>query len=109
MSARQTAARAMKRQPKKPRKIRRQIFVFTSEEKKIVACVVAALALGVATKYYRDRHPQPPAPLTARQQFEIKRTAKANSARARSARGQRAAKQISSPTPGPTLEDEEEN
>lgn len=37
----------------------RQIFIFTSGEKKAVSFVVAALVLGLVTKHYRDGHPQP--------------------------------------------------
>ena len=45
---------------------RREIFVFTLEEKKTVCFVLIVFVLGLATKYYRDRHPAPlPKPATA--------------------------------------------
>ena len=73
---------------KKPEKVRRQIFVLTPDEKKAVACVLAALLLGLGTKHYRSTHPRPaPAP-TAREQHAAQKSAKAAAARARSARGQ---------------------
>lgn len=37
----------------------RQRFVLTREEKRVIAFVIGALALGAATKHYRDTHPQP--------------------------------------------------
>jgi hypothetical protein len=41
-----------------PRPARREIFVLTLEEKKTICFVLIAFALGLATKHYRDRHPQ---------------------------------------------------
>jgi len=38
----------------------RHRFVLTSEEKKVIAFVLAAFVLGLGVKYYRERHPQPP-------------------------------------------------
>jgi hypothetical protein len=85
-------------------KVRRQIFVLTPEEKKAIACVVAAFVLGIGTKHYRATHPRPaPAP-TVREQYLAKRTAKAEAARARSARGQAGAVSPT-PTSGETDED----
>jgi len=37
----------------------RHRFVLTSEEKRVIAFIIVALLLGVATKCYRDTHPQP--------------------------------------------------
>jgi hypothetical protein len=39
----------------------RHRFVLTPEEKRVVSFVIAAFLLGVATKHYRDSHPQKPA------------------------------------------------
>jgi hypothetical protein len=39
----------------------RQRLVFTPEEKRVIVFVLIALILGLATKHYRDNHPQPPA------------------------------------------------
>ena len=50
---------------KEPKKIRRQAFVLTSEEKKAIACVLGALLLGLATMHYRAHHPRPAPPPTA--------------------------------------------
>jgi hypothetical protein len=49
-----------------PKPTRRDIFILTLEEKKTVCFVLIACVLGLATKYYRDRHPVPlPKPTTA--------------------------------------------
>lgn len=55
---------------------RRQIFVLTPEEKKTIAFVLCALVLGIATKHYRDKHPQPPRTLTPKEQRAAKKTAR---------------------------------
>ena len=73
---------------KKGKRVRRQIFVFTPEEKKAAACVLAAFVLGLATKHYRETHPRQPPPPTAREQHQAQRAAKSAKARARSGRGQ---------------------
>src|SRR5207302_11480781 len=39
----------------------RQRLVFTPEEKRVIAFVIAALLLGLGTKCYRDKHPHPTA------------------------------------------------
>ena len=66
-----------------PRKaVRRQIFVFTPDEKRAAACVVGAFLLGLGTMYYRARHPRPAPPPTPAEQRESKQAA----TRARSAR-----------------------
>ncbi len=49
-----------------PKPPRRQIFILTLEEKKTVCFVIIAFGLGLATMYYRDRHPAPsPKPVTS--------------------------------------------
>jgi hypothetical protein len=88
---------------------RRQILVLTPEEKKAVACIVAAFILGLATMHYRATHPRTP-PQTAREQYAAQRTAKAAAARARSARGRApasGAKVVSRVTPAPSPAQEE--
>jgi len=45
--------------PKTPKKIRREIFVLTPEEKRIVCFVLIAFVLGLATKQYRTTNPPP--------------------------------------------------
>jgi hypothetical protein len=56
----------MKASRDNPSAPRREIFILTSEEKKTVAFVLIVFVLGLATKYYRDRHPAPlPKPATA--------------------------------------------
>jgi hypothetical protein len=37
----------------------RQKLVLTPEEKRVIVFVIAALVLGLGTKCYRDKHPQP--------------------------------------------------
>ena len=39
-----------------PKKVRRQIFVLTPEEKRTVCFVLIAFLLGIATKHYRADH-----------------------------------------------------
>jgi hypothetical protein len=39
---------------------RRQIFVLTPEEKRVLAFVLVAFVLGLGAKHYRDTHPQAP-------------------------------------------------
>ncbi|MDQ3118114.1 MAG: hypothetical protein M3Q89_00865 [Verrucomicrobiota bacterium] len=72
---------------KQAKQARRQIFVLTPEEKKAVACVLAAFVLGLGTKHYRSTHPRPPPPPTAREERVAKIAARSAAARARSARG----------------------
>lgn len=85
-------------------KVRRQVFVLTPEEKKAVACIVAAFLLGLGTMHYRATHARPPPTPTAREQYLAKRTARETAARARSARGQ-AEVARATPTPDQTEED----
>jgi len=57
----------------KPRKKeRRQIFVFTAEEKRALSFVLIAFVLGVVTKHYRAKHSTPPAQLAIQ---EVAKTA----------------------------------
>ena len=79
------------------KRARREIFVFTPEEKKAAACVLGALILGLATKHYREANPRKP-PLSEREHYQQKKAAKAAAAYARSARGQRDA--AAAPTKG---------
>jgi hypothetical protein len=61
----------------KPRKSpRRQIFVLTPEEKRVVAVVVGAFLLGLGTMHYRAKHPRTPAPTAVKEAGEKKTGAK---------------------------------
>jgi len=51
----------MKRSTQK--KIRREIFVLTPEEKRTVCFVLIAFVLGLATKHYRETHFRSPSPV----------------------------------------------
>lgn len=86
----------------KNRPPRRQIFVLTSEEKRIVACVLGALVVGLSIQHYRATHPRPPLPLTAKQAQAAKAEARRTAARARSSR-QKA--MIAATTPSPSEDD----
>lgn len=94
------------------KRARREIFVFTPQEKTAAACVAGALLLGLATKHYRETHPRSPPPLSAREEYQQKKAAKAASAYARSARGQRDAAAATpkrlSPEPLSEPDDDEE-
>jgi len=46
----------------------RHKFVLTPEEKRVITFVIAAFVLGLATRCYRDTHPQPPAQIDKKQQ-----------------------------------------
>jgi len=86
--------------------IRRQIFVFTTQEKKAAAFVLAAFLLGVTVKHYRDAHPRTsPPPLSERQKYQQQRADKRAKAYARSARGQEEAarRKAAAQTPAPPL------
>jgi hypothetical protein len=41
------------------KRVRREIFVLTPEEKRTVCFVLAAFILGLATRHYRTTHPLP--------------------------------------------------
>ena len=45
------------------KKVRREIFVLTPEEKRTVCFVLIAFVLGVATKHYREKHFAQPSPI----------------------------------------------
>jgi hypothetical protein len=45
----------------------RHKLVLTPEEKHVITFVVAAFVLGLATKFYRDMHPQPPVQMEKKQ------------------------------------------
>lgn len=83
---------------------RRQIFVFTAEEKKVAAVVAAALALGFATLHYRATHPTPPRPLTAQEARAAKLAQRTAAAKARSTRTAHAIKRA---TPLPVETDDD--
>ena len=91
---------------RKPKRVRRQIFVLTLDEKKAVACIVGALILGVATMRYRAAHPRVPAPPNAREQATAKRIEKTTAARSRAARSKTIASART--TPAPVAEDDGE-
>ena len=85
----------------KPRKpLRRQIFVLTPEEKRAVACVVAAFLLGFGTMHYRAKHPRVEPKPTAEEQRATKGAKAKTNRPAVSPGGLRA-------TPTPAAEDEE--
>ena len=86
-------------------KLHRQIFVLTLEEKKAVACILAALALGLATKHYRLTHPRPAPPPTAKEQYASTVAQRAAAAKSRSARRTKASSKP--PTPRPDDNDED--
>jgi hypothetical protein len=74
---------------------RPQIFVLTLEEKKIIACVLGAIALGLATQHYRKFHPRPPVPPSPEQVRVAKSAQRVANAKARSAKPARASQPIS--------------
>jgi hypothetical protein len=55
---------------------RRQVFVLTPEEKKTIAFVLCAFVLGLTTKHYRDTHPRPARPLSAKEERAAKNAAR---------------------------------
>jgi hypothetical protein len=91
----------------KAKRTRRQIFVFTPQEKKAAACVVGALLLGFATREYREAHPRKPPPPSAREQYQQQRAKKAAAAYARSARAKPEAN-AQRPTFSPSTEEDGE-
>ncbi len=97
---------------KRTRRVRRQVFVFTPEEKRAAWCFVAICALGLGTMRYREQHPQTPK-LTAREQFQADKAAKAARAYSHSARAQRERdaqkRNASTPKPEPEQEPDEDD
>ena len=71
--------------------VRRQVFVFTPDEKRAAACVLGAFLLGLGTMYYRARHPRPAPPQTPAEQRQ-------GTQAATRARPVRAAKPVPSPS-----------
>jgi hypothetical protein len=62
-----------------PKPTRREIFILTLEEKKTVCFVLVAFVLGLATKYYRDRHPPPlPKPAIAARENGLRKPARSS-------------------------------
>jgi hypothetical protein len=91
----------------KTRVKRREIFVFTPEEKKAGACVLAAIALGLVTMHYRATHPPANVKLTPKEEYAARRSTRSANARARSARS-KATVASARPTPLPNDAEEEE-
>lgn len=89
----------------KRKRIRREIFVLTAEEKKAAACVIGAVVLGLATMQYRATHPRTPRPPTAKEQRVAKIAKRSAASRARAER--KVAKQ-SAPAESPQRDAEEE-
>jgi hypothetical protein len=56
MAARKAPGRV---KPRAAKRVRREIFVLTPEEKRTVCFVLIALVLGLATKHYRTAYPFP--------------------------------------------------
>jgi hypothetical protein len=62
-----------------PNQPRREIFILTLEEKKTVCFVLVVFVLGLAAKYYRDRHPNPlPKPATAARETAVRKPPRAS-------------------------------
>jgi hypothetical protein len=57
----------------------RDRLVFTPEERRVFAFVLAAVALGVATKHHRDTHPAGTLPTTEKQRGAYSLTASPSS------------------------------
>lgn len=90
----------------KPKRRRRQVFVFTAEEKKVAACIVAALALGLATRHYRITHPTPPRALTVEEARAEKTAQHRAAAKERSAR---TAEALTRATPLPSESEDDDD
>ena len=91
----------------KPRKPpRRQVFVLTAEEKRVVAVIVGAFLLGLGTMHYRANHPPTPAALKEKEVRGKKATAgKATAASASASPTVRPPRRT--PTPAPSDADDE--
>lgn len=84
-------------------KRRREIFVFTAEEKKVVACLIAALVLGLATRQFRGLNPRPAPRPTAQEQRAAKIAQREAAAKDRTLRTAKAARL----TPAPVENDDD--
>jgi hypothetical protein len=91
----------------KPRKPpRRQVFVLTAEEKRVVAVVVGAFLLGLGTMHYRANHPPIPAALKEKE-VRGKKEAAGKARTASASASPRARPPRRARTPGPMNADEE--
>jgi hypothetical protein len=89
-----------KRWPKRWQDFRSYYLVFTPEEKKVIAFICAAFLLGLTTKCYRDKHPQP----LPYADFKHPRREKATLPHSPTPRPHRSRKAHTSATPTPTDE-----
>jgi len=86
---------------------RRQIFVLTPEEKRVLAFVLVAFVLGLGAKHYRDTHPQPPPSIDKKHPGRTDATTTPSSSPQRAQREPHKKKQISTPLLDPSIIDQD--
>ena len=86
---------------------RRQIFVLTPEEKRVLAFVLVAFVLGLGAKHYRDTHPQPPPSIDKKHPWRTHTTTTPSSSPQKAQREPQKKKQTSTPLLDPSTVDQD--
>jgi hypothetical protein len=86
---------------------RRQIFVLTPEEKRVLAFVLVAFGLGLGAKHYRDTHPQPPPSIDKKHPWRTHVTTTPSSSPQKVQREPQKKKQTSTPLLDPNTVDQD--
>jgi hypothetical protein len=85
---------------------RRQIFVLTPEEKRVLVFVLVAFFLGLGAKHYRDSHPQPPSDIDQKHPWRTYATTPSPSPQKAQRKPQKK-KQTSTPLLDPSIVDQD--
>jgi hypothetical protein len=86
---------------------RRQIFVLTPEEKRVLVFVLVAFVLGLSAKHYRDTHPQPPLSIDKKHPWRTYATTTPSPSPQKAQRKPQKKKQTSTPLLDPSIIDQD--
>jgi hypothetical protein len=86
---------------------RRQIFVLTPEEKRVLVFVLVAFVLGLGAKHYRDSHPQPPPSIDKKHPWRTHATTTPSPSPQKAQRKPQKKKQTSTPLLDPSIVDQD--
>jgi hypothetical protein len=86
---------------------RRQIFVLTPEEKRVLAFVLVAFVLGLGAKHYRDTHPQAPPSIDKKHPWRMHATTTPSSSPQKTQKEPKKKKQTSTPLLDPSIVDQD--
>jgi hypothetical protein len=84
---------------------RRQIFVLTPEEKRVLVFVLMAFVLGLGAKHYRDTHPQAPPSIDKKHSWRTRAATTPSSSPQKAQREPQKKKQTSTPLLDPSIVD----